>query len=147
MVHDFTEQHRREDWELGEYEADLHTFLKRAVGISWNGKPGKVTIKGIGKLRRVRASAIFEDVDCGPIHETKDYAAHPRLLSLYQDDEPTPISDLMARKNHIFALVKKNQLTSGIDWRLPVFEAGEYFLAFDGAALLLLEMARRRPEN
>jgi hypothetical protein len=31
-----------------------------------------------------------------------------------------------------------------IDWRLPVFEAGRYLLAFDGAALLLLELSRRK---
>ncbi len=30
-----------------------------------------------------------------------------------------------------------------LDWRLPVFEAGPYLLAFDGAALLLLELWRR----
>ncbi len=30
------------------------------------------------------------------------------------------------------------------DWRLPVFEAGKYLVAFDGAALLLLELRRGR---
>jgi hypothetical protein len=49
----------------------------------------------------------------------------------------------MAKKNHIFALAKKRHLGPDLDWHLPVFEAGEYFLAFDGAALLLLEMAKR----
>jgi hypothetical protein len=29
------------------------------------------------------------------------------------------------------------------NWRLPVFEGGPYLLAFDGAALLLLELSRR----
>jgi len=144
LVHDFTEQHRRADWELGEYEADLRTLLKRAVGISWNAKLCKLTIKGIGKLRKVHASEIFSDSDCGPILETKEYNAHPRVLRLYQDNEATPISDLMAQKNHIFALAKKKDVESDLDWRLPVFESGEYLLAFDGAALLLLEMARKR---
>jgi hypothetical protein len=50
----------------------------------------------------------------------------------------------MAQKNHIFALAKKKDVESDLDWRLPVFESGEYLLAFDGAALLLLEMARKR---
>ena len=31
-----------------------------------------------------------------------------------------------------------------VDWRLPVFEAGKYLVAFDGAALLLLELWRRQ---
>jgi CRISPR-associated helicase Cas3 len=144
LVHDFTEEQRRQDWELGEYEADLRTLLKRAVGITWNAKLGKLTIKGIGKLRKVHASEMFSNNDCGVILETKDYDYHARVLRVYQDNESTPISDLMARKNHIFALVRKTSLGSDLDWRLPVFEAGEYFLAFDGAALLLLEMARNR---
>jgi CRISPR-associated helicase Cas3 len=143
LVHDFTEQHRRADWQMGEYEADLRTLLKRAVGISWNTSLGMLTIKGIGKLRRVRASEIFNDDDCGPIFETKDYWDTP-ALRLYQDGEATPISDLMGKENHIFALVRKREVEADLDWRLPVFETGEYLLAFDGAALLLLEMTRRK---
>ena len=72
-VHDFTEQGRRAQWALAEYEADLRTLLKRAVGIVWNPKLDRLTIKGIGKLRRVHASEIFSDCDCGPILQTKDY--------------------------------------------------------------------------
>ena len=34
-----------------------------------------------------------------------------------------------------------------IDWRLPVFEAGRYLVAFDGAALVLLELWRRHAEG
>ena len=147
LVHDFTEQKRRADWELGEYEADLRTLLKRAVGISWNAKLCKLTIKGIGKLRKVHASEIFSDSDCGPLFETKEYNALPRVLRLYQDNEATPISELMAQKNHIFALAKKKDVESDLDWRLPIFEAGEYLLAFDGAALLLLEMAKKRRDG
>ena len=144
-VHDFTEQRRRSQWGLGDYEADLRTLLKRAVGIAWNANREILTIKGIGKLRRVRASEIFTDCDCGPVLQTKDYDELPRTLRLYQDNESTPVSDLMSKKNHIFALARKKDVESDLDWRLPVFEAGnDYLLAFDGAALLLLEMARRR---
>lgn len=139
-VHDFTEQHRRQEWGLGEYEADLATLLKRAVNLSWNEKLGMLTIKGIGKYRRVHAGEIFSDDDCGLILETKDF---PRL-QLYQDGESTPISDLMGRENHIFAVVPKAAVQGDIDWRLPAFEAGQYLLAFDGAALLLVELWRRR---
>ena len=143
-VHDFAELRRRSEWRLAEYEADLCTLLKRAVGISWDEKLCKLTIRGIGKLRRVRASDFFNENDhCGRILQTKDYTKLPTLLLLYQDNETTPISDLMAEKNHIFALVRKKDVESDIDWRLPVFESGVFYLAFDGAALLLLEMARR----
>ena len=54
------------------------------------------------------------------------------------------LSDLMARKNHIFTVAPKADVDSDLDWRLPVFAAGKYLLAFDGAALLLLEVAGTR---
>ncbi len=138
-VHDFAEQHRRKDWALGEYEADLKTLLKRAVGVAWNQKLGMLTIRGIGRHRRVHASEIFGENDCGCILETKDFPQ----LRLYQDDDAIPVSDFLSRENHIFTVVAKSVVANLIDWRLPVFESGAYVLAFDGAALLLLETAKR----
>jgi len=64
-------------------------------------------------------------------------------LRLYQDGESTPVSDLMGRENHILSVVPKMAVQAEVDWRLPVFEAGKYLVAFDGAALLLLELWRR----
>ena len=142
-VHDFAEQHRRQDWDMGEYEADLRTLLVRAVGLSWNKKLGMLTIKGIGKYRRVHASEIFGEDDCGYIRETREY---PKLR-LYQDGDSTPVSEVMAQENHIFAVVPASAVEAEIDWRLPVFESGSYLLAFDGAALLLLEIARNPRER
>ena len=43
-----------------------------------------LTIKGIGKYRRVHASEIFSDDDCGLILETRDF---PNLL-LYRNRSP-----------------------------------------------------------
>ncbi|MDC8448088.1 MAG: type I-D CRISPR-associated helicase Cas3' [Nitrospira sp.] len=142
-VHDFSEQHRRQDWEMGEYEADLATLLKRGVELTWNEKLGMLTIKGIGKYRQVHASEIFRDDDCDMILETRNFP----LLRLYQDGESTPVSDLMGRQNHIFTVVPKTVVQEELDWRLHFFEAGPYLLAFDGAALLLMELRRRRPSN
>jgi CRISPR-associated endonuclease/helicase Cas3 len=142
-VHDFAEQHRRQDWELGEYEADLKTLLKRAVGISWDEKLGMLTIRGIGRYRRVHASEVFGEDDCGCILQTEDFPQ----LRLYQDDESTPVSDLLSRENHIFTVVRKSLLADWVDWRLPVFEAGNYMLALDGSALLVLEIAGRGRNN
>lgn len=138
-VHDFMEQSRRKEWQLGEYDIDLSTLLKRGVSLAWNKKLGMLTIKGIGKYRRVHASEIFSDDDCGVILETRNW---PRL-QLYQDGESTAVSDLMNRENHIFAVVSKKLLLDGLDWRLPVFESGAFLIAFDGAALLVLEMLKR----
>ncbi|MBI4526893.1 MAG: hypothetical protein HY695_24115 [Deltaproteobacteria bacterium] len=52
----------------------------------------------------------------------------------------------MARENHIFTVVPKMEVESQVDWRLPVFEAGRYLVAFDGAALLLLELWEKTKE-
>jgi hypothetical protein len=138
-VHDFMEQSRRREWELGEYDIDLATLLRRAVGLAWNEKLAMLTIKGLGKYRRVHASELFEDDDCGVILETRDYPG----LRLYQDGDSTPVSDLMGRENHVFTVVPRAVVQEEIDWRLPVFESGKYFAAFDGAALLLIELSRR----
>jgi hypothetical protein len=140
-VHDWSEQSRRQEWQLGEYDIDLAALLRRAKGIAWNEKLGLLTIQGLGKYRRVHAGEIFSEHDCGGlILETQDF---PRLL-LYQDGECTPVSDLMGRENHIFTVVPSPDVQDQIDWRLPVFESGTCLLAFDGAALLLLALWKRK---
>jgi len=42
-------------------------------------------------------------------------------------------------------VVPKVAAQEEVEWRLPVFEAGRYLVAIHGAALLLLELWRRRP--
>jgi CRISPR-associated helicase Cas3 len=138
-VHDFMEHSRRDEWKLGDYELDLLSLSKRGRGIRWNDKLGKVTISGIGILQRVHISEMFSEIDVGLILNTKDY----RELSLYQDGNPTPVSDLLAREDHIFVVVPKTTVQHQLDWRIPVIESGEFFVAFDGAALLLLELYRK----
>jgi hypothetical protein len=54
------------------------------------------------KYRRVHASEIFSDDDCGVILKTKNY----RKLLLYQDGKEAPLSDLIERENHIFVVPK-----------------------------------------
>ena len=44
-------------------------------------------------------------------------------------------------------MVPKAKVEAEVDWRMPVFEAGRYLVAFDGAALLLLELWRREDGN
>lgn len=51
------------------------------------------------------------------------------------------MSDLMGRENHNFVVVPRTEVEGKLDWRLPVFEAGRYLVAFDGAALVLLELS------
>jgi CRISPR-associated helicase Cas3 len=142
-IHDFMEQSRRKEWNLGEYDIDLATLLKRAVGLTWNDKLEILTIKGIGKYRRVHASEMFSNEDCGMIHETQNW---PQLL-LYQEGDPTPVSDLMSRRNHIFTVAPRTEVEAEFSWRLPVIETGRFVIAFDGAALLLLELFKRSQRN
>lgn len=138
-VHDFAEQGRRREWALGEYDIDLATLLKRGTGLAWNDKLQMMTIRGIGKYRHVHASELFADNDCGLILETSDYPH----LRLERNGESTAVSDLMARQSHIFVVVPHEVVQGDLDWRLPIFECGRYLLAFDGAALLLVELWRR----
>ena len=118
---------------MGEYEVDVLTLLRRAVGLRWNEHMQMLTIRGIGKYHCVHASGLFDTSHVGAILETSDYP----LLNLYQDNSVTPVSDLMAREAHIFTVASRAMVEKYIDWRLPVIEAGQYLLAFDGAALLL----------
>jgi hypothetical protein len=138
-VHDFMEQSRRREWKLGEYDIDLATLLRRTVGIAWNEKLDMLTIKGVGKYRRVHVSEIFKGDDCGMILETQDWPG----LRLYQDGDSTPVSGLMGRENHIFTVVPRSAIQLDLVWRLAVFESGRYLIAFDGAALLVLELLRK----
>lgn len=139
-VHDFREHSRRQDWKLGEYDVDLASLLKRAKRITWNENLGTLTIDGLGSYRHVHASDIFSEQHWGDILETKDCS----LLSLYQDDERTPVSDLMGRDNHIIMVVPQAHVHDELDWRLPVFKSGKHLLAFDGAALLIGALWRRK---
>lgn len=138
-VHDFVEQHRRSNWTLGDYDVDLLTLLRRGKNIKWNEKLSKLTINGIGTKRNVSATDIFTDEDCGYILQTKDYP----LLAILQDGEITPVSDIFNHRNHIFCVIPQTTVISLLNWRLPTIESGKYLLAFDGAALLLLELYRR----
>jgi hypothetical protein len=90
-------------------------------------------------VRAAGQSTQSEGSDCDLLHQTRDFPQ----LRLYQDGEATPVSDLMARENHSFTIAPHADVDADIDWRLPVFAAGKYLLAFDGAALLLLELWRR----
>jgi hypothetical protein len=56
-----------------------------------------VTVTGIGKLKRVRASYIFYGRE-DEILQTADYNGLGQRLLLYQDDQTTAISKLMAEQ-------------------------------------------------
>jgi hypothetical protein len=53
----------------------------------------------------------------------------------------------MGRENHVFSVAPRTAVVGEIDWRLPVFESGRYFVAFDGTALLLRELLAAAKER
>ncbi len=146
-VYDGREARRRHgDTELGKYQADLKTLLHRGYGLKWqpswrtpDGNDGVVTVQGYGKWQPVHVACQFNDDDTFRFFETEDT---PDML-LSQAGRHVAISDIMLKRNHIFTVVKGAAVDDKIDWRLPIFPSGEFLIAFDGAALLLYEMAQR----
>ncbi|HWP56691.1 MAG TPA: hypothetical protein VNL14_02255 [Candidatus Acidoferrales bacterium] len=58
-VHDFTGQHRRQDCEIGEHQADLAMQLKRAVDLRWKPEAPDAHDQGDRKYGRVHANDFF----------------------------------------------------------------------------------------
>jgi hypothetical protein len=79
-----------------------------------------------------------EEYPCGEFYVTSDYPD----LTFYQEGHKTSVSHLMTLRDHIFVLLPE-EVAHRADWRLPVFECGQRFVAFDGAALLLEEIRQR----
>jgi hypothetical protein len=81
----------------------------------------------------------FNDIDCGFIKTTKDY---PDML-LFREGHLTSASHLMVKpRPHIFVVLPK-EFRKFSDWRMAVFPCGEFIVAFDGDALVLLEIWKR----
>jgi CRISPR-associated helicase Cas3 len=129
---DWAEKERRRPYE---YNVDIKTLLSRGVQLKYNEKIGKLTVKGYGKYHRLSVNLSVADEDCGVYKSTEDY---PNLM-LMQDNHLSSISHVMTMKPHLFVAVPK-ECESEIDWRIGVFPCGRYLIAFDGDALLLMEI-------
>lgn len=136
-VHDWREQGRRGEWDLGSYDIDLATLLKRGRNIRYHPNVGFM-IDGIGSSRRVHAGESVADWPRGVPLLTSE---HP--IRLLQDGQDTLVSDYLSQTAHVFAVVPRADVENVLDWRLTCFEAGQNLIAFDGAALLLIECSRR----
>lgn len=145
-VKDAREGRRRGNPRLGTYQADLKTLLHRGQGLEWlpdspapYSSHGAVAVQGYGKWQRVDVAQTFKSDDVGQFFQIDD-RPNMRLL---QDGRPVPGSDAMMGQDHIFTVVNRAAVESEVDWRLPVFQSGDFLVAFDGAALLLSELAQR----
>lgn len=148
-VHDGREARRRGDTELGKYQADLKTLLHRGQDLGWrddwrmpDGTQGAVTVRGYGTWQKVDVAHHFRTDDTGQFFQLQDMPD----MRLLQAGRAVPISDVMMQRNHIFTVVEKAAVAGELDWRLPVFPSGDFLVAFDGAALLLHEIAGRSRE-
>jgi CRISPR-associated endonuclease/helicase Cas3 len=147
QVRDAREGRRRGDPKLGTYQADLKTLLHRGQGLEWlpgspapDGPRGTVAVQGYGKWQRVDVAQTFTPDDVGQFFQMHE-KPHMHFL---QNRHPVPGSNGMMGQDHIFTVVKQTDVAEAdVDWRLPVFQSGEFLVAFDGAALLLAELAER----
>jgi CRISPR-associated endonuclease/helicase Cas3 len=89
-VHDWREHNRRGEWELGSYEVDIGTLLKRVRNIRRHPTAG-LLISGIGSSRRVHAGESAAHLPQGVPLLTAEIPV--RLL---QDGLETPISDYLS---------------------------------------------------
>jgi len=145
-VLDFAELERRKgDWDKAKYTADIATLLRRADGLRFNekiphpdGEMGMLTVNGYGRYKKVWVTPTFTDDQCGILYYTSEFPE----LRFIQEGHKTSVSHVMTLRDHIFVLVPKT-IWPVLDWRLPVFECGKHLLAFDGTALLLLELYNR----
>jgi CRISPR-associated helicase Cas3 len=148
-VYDIAEARRRGP-DHAMYRADIATLLRRGKGLRFdprkvapNGGEGVICVDGYGPYQQVSVIGLTDsEHDLGIMNTTDD---HPGI-TLRQAQHRTPISHLMALKNHVFTLVR-DEPGARQDWRLPVFTCGDHLIAFDGGALLLAEIARRHTRS
>nr|MBC7245034.1 type I-D CRISPR-associated helicase Cas3' [Chloroflexota bacterium] len=146
-VLDFAELQRRGgNWDRAKYTADIATLLRRADGLRFNekiphpdGGMGMLTVKGYGRYKKVWVTPSFTDDQCGIPFCTSDF----RELRFIQEGHKTSISHVMTLRDHVFVVVPKTTWPD-LDWRLPVFECGQHLIAFDGTALMLLEIYNQK---
>ena len=149
-VHDSAEGERRGDRNKAKYQADITSLLHRAEGLRYNDKIwnpykdekggyGILTVKGYDRYKRVHVLPEFDDFEDGELLSTKDQEE----ISFIQEGHKTSVSHVMSLKEHIFTLVPR-EMSSHLDWRLPVFGCGRRLIAFDGTALLVKEIYQRQ---
>ena len=142
-VFDWREAERR-GRHLASFSVDLYTLIRQAHQFRFregkSGSSGKMVIYGgWEKARYTYFNQPFNDTDCGFIKTTRDY---PDML-LFREGHLTSASHLIVKpKPHVFVVLPK-EFRRFTDWRMAIFPCGEFIVAFDGDALLLLEIWKR----
>lgn len=138
-VYDKDEVERRGS-RFAKYTVDVYTLVRKAHQFKYNDKTGTMVVHGgWEKPHRIYFGQPFTNDDCGSIKTTGDY---PDMV-LYREGHKTSVSySLVKPKPHIFIVLSKD-FRKYTDWRMAIFECGNYIVAFDGDALLLREIWTR----
>lgn len=136
-----------------EYEADIKTLLQRAHNLRHEGR--KCVVDGYERYHPVHTNMTFKEMSDreGHLLSTRDYSGHLMLKRLTPEGKLDAVSHEMSRSDapHVFVFVSRDFVEDELDWRLATFAAGahnpRFIVAFDGDALLLKEIYRRKSEE
>lgn len=136
QVYDKDEAERR-GREFAQYTADVYTLTRKAHQFRYNEKTGNMVVYGgWEKPHRVYFRQTFTDDDCGILKTTADY---PDMILFREGHKTSASYSLVKPRPHIFIVLPKD-FRRYVDWRMAIFECGQYIVAFDGDALLLREI-------
>ena len=136
QVYDKDEAERR-GREFAQYTADVYTLMRKAHQFRYNEKTGNMVVYGgWEKPHRVYFRQTFTDDDCGILKTTADY---PDMILFREGHKTSASYSLVKPRPHIFIVLPKD-FRRYVDWRMAIFECGQYIVAFDGDALLLREI-------
>jgi len=142
-VYDKDEVERRGS-QFASYTVDIYTLVRKAHQFRYNDKTRKMVVTGgWGKPHRVYFMQTFNNDDCGSLKTTADY---PNMVLFREGHKTSASYSFVKPKPHIFIVLPKEML-GYTDWRMAVFECGQYIVAFDGDALLLREIWVRKQKQ
>ncbi len=142
-VYDEDEVERRGS-QFAIYTVDIYTLVRKAHQFRYNDKTRKMVVTGgWGKPHRVYFMQMFNNDDCGSLKTTADY---PNMVLFREGHKTSASYSFVKPKPHIFIVLPKEML-GYTDWRMAVFECGQYIVAFDGDALLLREIWVRKQKQ
>lgn len=135
-VYDKNEAERR-GREFAQYMVDVYTLARKAHQFRYNERTGNMVVYGgWEKPHRVYFRQTFTDDDCGILRTTADY---PDMILFREGHKTSASYSLVKPRPHIF-IVLPQDFRRYTDWRMAIFECGQYIVAFDGDALLLREI-------
>lgn len=136
QVYDENEAERR-GREFAQYMVDVYTLARKAHQFRYNERTGNMVVYGgWEKPHRVYFRQTFTDDDCGILRTTADY---PDMILFREGHKTSASYSLVKPRPHIFSVLPQD-FRRYVDWRMAIFDCGQYIIAFDGDALLVREI-------